>query len=104
MKAPSRLLWIIPVALLDISFAPFSDDNLVLLRSVICVYLVAIASQTHMRSGWSLWFLLLVGVSLILNPFLLVQLRSEYWASIYLACGAFLLAHMCLERDAKWTA
>ena len=105
IDAPSRLLWLVPTAMLVIALAPLPYGYYTLLRLVVCVCAGVIAYQNYVQTGGKItsWFVGLVGLALLFNPIFPVHLTRGIWAPINLASAVFLLAHMWFERDRKWS-
>lgn len=99
----TRLLWLVPAAMLVIALAPLPYGYYTLLRVVVCVCAGVIAYQSyqHSKGKISAWFVGLVGVALLFNPIIPVYLTREIWTPLDLAIAAFLVAHMWFERDGK---
>lgn len=101
---PSRFLWLVPAALLLIALAKLPYGYYTLLRLVVCSSCVVILYQAHIvqERVMSIWSVALLGMALLFNPLIRVQLSREAWAPIDVACAAILIAHMLIERDRKW--
>jgi hypothetical protein len=95
---PSIAVWLVPAGLALLALAQLPYGFYMLLRLGVCLPCLYLAWWEHERSGKTGWMFGLVGVALLLNPFLPVHLTRPIWAPVDVAVTVFLVAHAVAAR------
>jgi hypothetical protein len=88
----------VPAGLALLALASLPYGFYMLLRLGVCLPCLYLAWWERERGGNTGWMFGLIGVALLLNPFLPVHLTRPIWAPVDMAVAVFLIAHAVTAR------
>jgi hypothetical protein len=92
-------LWLVPAVALLVALAPLPYGYYTLLRIVVCGSSAFVAYKSYETIGKpSLGIGVMIGVALLFNPLIPIQLSREIWAPIDVGAALVFLLHWRASR------